>query len=730
MKKIKKIILLSILIFILICIGAFSTTIVYLKQLAPTLPDHMVVSDWKPKETNKIYSYDNILMKEQTTQKHIFVPYNLIPEQVKNAFISAEDQNYWKHSGIDPVAILKAVYLNFQNKSQTIGGSTITQQVVKNLILSPERTLDRKIREAILAVRLDRDIGKEKILEVYLNQIYLGSGSYGVGAASKIYFNKDIKDLSIDEIALIAGLPKAPSDYNPFKNPEKALSRREYVLNRMYEEGFITKQEFLDFNSKPLILSNQNISNIDVKHPSFEYPTEEVSRIIKNNGLNVDGVVKTTIISSLQEKVHKILRNGLVEIDRKNYLWHGPLYKNISFPIDWNQDVLNKLPLGSEDWILGVISHISNDNITFETKNNGDIIVNSDKLNWITNRRSLSSIFKNGDVVLLGDIGSGYEIVQIPEVQGATVILNPKNGNILSMNGGFSFELSQYNRVTQAKRQTGSTFKSFVYLTALEMGYDATSPLLDEPIALEQGPGMDDWRPEDSHNDSLGLISLRKSLELSRNMSTVRLFYDIGMDKVTNLLTRIGFPLPEKTTNSMALGVINATPLDMAIAYSSIANGGYKVSPHLIFENGQQNNTDRVLDPIAVAQLTSILQGVTKEGTASSAFIGFDKPIASKTGTTNNSKDTWFIAYGPDFVVVTWIGKDDSTPLSKGSSGATMAAPIVRKILDSITDEFSFSDFVIPEGVEEKKYNEKTGEQDDNGTLTELIRKENNEEIK
>jgi penicillin-binding protein 1A len=323
----------------------------------------------------------------------------------------------------------------------------------------------------------------------------------------------------------------------------------------------------------------------------------------------------------------------------------------------------------------------------------------------------------------VGDIGSGIEIVSVPQVQGAVVVLDPASGAIRAMDGGFSAEESEFNRATQAKRQTGSVFKSFVYLSALELGFDAMSPILDRPIAIEQGPGLEDWRPT-SHDASLGLITLRRSLELSRNESTVRLVYDLGLDKVAETARRAGFRLPEKLTYSMSLGTADTTPLNVAEAYATLANGGHHVQPTFIPAEGPVSfeGKEPDFDPIAVAQLSSILEGVTYAGTARNAFAGFEKPISAKTGTTDQSKDAWFASYGPRFVLVVWVGRDDSKPLAKGAAGGVTAGRIARGILDHGAEAFDFQPFELPDGAETVIVDRKTGLPDDNGDVVEIVR--------
>lgn len=695
----------------------------YVKHITPKLPDHLALKGWKPSEGTTILGRDGSVLGVHAAERREFVPLSDIPVQVQNAFLAAEDGKYWSHSGIDILAIARAAMANFQSNDRPEGGSTITQQVIKNVLLNSERTLDRKFKEAILAVRADRDLGKEKILEIYLNEIYFGAGAYGVAVASMTYFDKTLDQLTLPEAALLAGLPKAPSAANPFINPQRAAERRNYVLTRMEVEGFISADDRIAASNSALPQKGVSEHRSTQADPAMWYPQETVrrslletigsDRLYKNGG-----TVTTTIDPTLQKIVHLELRRGLVDQDRKTG-WRGPISKVDPSTVDWTSPAL-QAPAGSEDWQVAIITNVTK-SLVLQSQT-GPIELPRSHVEWAVGKRKLSAVFSVGDVVLVGDVGRGSELVQVPDIQGAVVIMDPRKGSVLAMDGGFSHETSEFNRATQAKRQTGSVFKPIVYLAAIEEGYDAMSPILDSPIAIDQGAGLADWRPESGNDGGLGLITLRLALEKSRNMSTVRLLYDLGMPTVIDLIRRLGLNISDDAGYTMALGTSEATPLEMAQVYSSFANGGYRVTP--TFLSGQMSDPISSVDPIATAKLTSILEGVVTHGTARRAFAGFKKPVAAKTGTTNDARDIWLAAYGPEFVVVGWMGRDDHKPLAKGSSGSGSVATMVRNILEKADGNLIFADFSIPANAQTLRVDRATGMPDNNGNVLEILTEE------
>lgn len=711
---------------LLVGLAAVGTGIAYVRKIEPTLPDIQTVVDWKPKEGTTILAVDGTVLGVHASEFRKYVPYADIPPLVVNAFVSAEDGKFWTHNGVNPVAMARALLSSLKgNRSRMGGASTISQQVVKNLLLSPERTLDRKIKEALLAIKVDKALGKQRIVEIYLNESYLGEGAYGVAAAAKTYFGKDISELTVSEAAVLASLPQAPSVVNPVKNMPRTIERRNYVLGRMLAEGYIDKATYDRSMAEQVVLVRGGREAAQETDYAFRSPEEAVRRALVSS-LGSDrvykdgGSVKTTVDPDLQRTAHRELRIGLVREDRRSG-WQGPFASGITLPVNWDDEALDA-PAGAEDWKVGVVVEAGRDAVV-ETKE-GQVTITGASLAW-TSRKKASSLLKAGDAVLIGDLGEGPEIVSVPRVQGAVVVLDPSSGAIRAMDGGFSAEESEFNRATQARRQMGSVFKSFAYLSALEMGFDAMSPILDRPIAIEQGPGLADWRPT-SHDGGLGLITLRRSLELSRNESTVRLVYDLGLDQVAETAKRAGIKIPEKLTYSMALGTAETSPLNVAEAYATLANGGHHIQPTFVPSEGKVTLAGRApeFDPIAVAQLSSILEGVTYAGTARNAFAGFDKPISAKTGTTDQSKDAWFASYGPRFVLVVWVGRDDSKPLAKGAAGGETAGRIARGILDHAASDFQFDPFELPDGAQTVVADRSTGMPDEKGDVVEIVRTE------
>lgn len=714
----------SFVVFSLLVFATASFSLSYLKEVSKTLPDVSTVGDWKPREGSTILGADGTVMGVHAKEFREYVPLQNIPPIVVAAFLSAEDSNYWNHKGVDPIAVIRALLINLKGVDRMVGGSTITQQVVKNLLLTPERTLDRKIKEALLALKVDQEIGKARVLDIYLNEIYLGSGAYGVQAASKRYFNKPVEQLTPAEAAVLAGLPQAPSAANPFSNLQKATERRNYVLERMAKNGYLTVDEATSYQNTPLLTVKSDESPTGVADPAYSYAENavrllQVEAVGKADFYSHGGEIKTSLVPHLQKVVHGELRHGLVMEDRLHG-YRGPVARGIKAPVNWDDQAL-ALPSGSEDWSLGVVSTVGKD-IILETKS-GSVSIPKRGFSWALGGRGASTVFAPGDALLFTDFGDGPEVVQIPKTQGAVVVMRPQTGAVLALDGGFSFETSQFNRATQAQRQIGSLFKPFIYLTALKLGYTAMSPVLDRPIALDNGDGNGDWRPQ-ADDKGLGLITFRQALERSRNLATVRLLYDIGEDQIGDVARFMGLNLPDKMSYAMALGAAATTPLNVAATYSAIANGGHPVTANFKSDAPIYSDQAPSFDPISIAQLASIMEGVTYAGTARSAFQGFEHPIAGKTGTTNDSRDVWFAGFGPDYVVVAWIGNDDYSPLHRGSAGGETVAPMVRRILDRSNGSIAFNSFYLPDGAVTVRVDRSTGAVDPEGDVDEIVRSE------
>ena len=692
------------------------------------IPDHAGLAQYRPQTGSVILASDGSLLARHADQRRTYVPLRDIPDAVIQAFVSAEDRNYWTHPGVDAIAIMRAGLTNVVNGSM-IGGSTITQQVAKNLIVGDEDSLSRKIKEAVLALRMDAEIGKDRILEIYLNEFYLGAGAYGVAAAADAYFSKSLDELTIDEVALIAGMPKAPSAYDPRNNPVRAKERRDYVLRRMAEDGAISQDVAQAAISRPIVLdlNMDRDSDVEIKGGWFAADAwDSVSGIVAlDDRIAGEAVIRTTLVPAIQDAANASMIKGIMDEDRR-LGWRGVL-GHVDLPVDWSDPVLTPPP-GGEVFRIGVVTSLA-DMAKVETRN-GLVDLKASGVSWT--HKSLQEILSVGDVVLLTDTEEP-ELAQIPVVEGAMVVLDPRDGGVLALVGGFSHQRSVFDRATQAKRQPGSAFKTLVYLAALELGYDATSPLLDATITLEQGPGQEDWRPSDAKGAGQGgLITLRRALELSRNIASVRLLWDLGIEDVSNLIGRLGIDFGQNVNYAIALGSGEVTPMQMALAYGAMANGGHKLEPRFVtsiessdasfVEALPSGSGDIVVDPIATAQIGTILRGVVTDGTAKAAFDGFDRFFAGKTGTTNDNRDAWFAGFAGDVVVVAWIGRDDNQPLASGASGGRTAATIVRDFLDRTKDTFKFSLPSVPsDGIEIMVVDPETGLQANTGR-EELVR--------
>ena len=735
-------------------------------EASKDLPDYESLARYEPPVMTRFHAADGSLIAEYARERRIFVPINTIPKRVIAAFLSAEDSRFYEHGGIDFQGVLRAAIKYAETKAtgrgSIQGASTITQQVAKNFLLTSDRTFDRKIKEAILAIRIERAYSKDKILELYLNEIYLGIGSYGVAAASLNYFNKELKDLTIEEAAYLAALPKAPNNYHPFRNRQKATERRNWILDQMADNGFLTQEEATAAKAKPL----------EVKfRPSgahifaAEYFAEEVRRSINaqygEEKLYAGGLsVRTTLNPRLQEIARLALIDGLVNYDRDQG-WRGPVAK-IDISGDWG------VPLGAIDipsdimpWRLGVVLQAGKDKAVVGlrpsrqqdgtlTKDREAVEITLAEVKWArvpatkTTPKAITDILAPGDVIYVAPkdprkLDGVWSLMQIPEVGGGLVAMDPHTGRVLAVAGGFSFAMSQFDRVIQAKRQPGSSFKPFVYTAALDNGYKPTSIILDAPIEIEQGPGQDIWKPENYDKEkSFGPTTLRVGIEKSRNQMTVRLAQDVGMPIITEYAKRFGIYDDLLPVLSMSLGAGETTLLRMATAYSMLANGGKQVRATLIdriqdrwgrsvwkhdarecvgcsaeaWANQPEpeipDDRKQIIDPHTAYQMTSVLEGVVQRGTAT-VLKGLNRPIAGKTGTTNEERDAWFVGYTPDLVVGVYIGFDTPRPMGKGRTGGGVAAPIFGEFVKRALAEEPATPFRVPPGLKLVRVNLKTG---------------------
>tara|TARA_Y100000590_G_scaffold91612_2_gene103500 strand:+ start:4126 stop:6489 length:2364 start_codon:yes stop_codon:yes gene_type:complete len=728
------------LILIIINIIAFISIAVYTLWLySPELPSYDKIKNYQPSLASRVYTSDGLILKKFYIEERIFVPINRIPKTLINAFLAAEDKKFYDHVGIDFIAIIRASITNLINKftnKKLIGASTITQQVVKNLLLSNEVSFERKIKEIILAIRIENILSKDQILELYLNDIYLGYGSYGVAAASLNYFNKSLNELGLHEMAFLAALPKAPNNYNPKKNYDAALIRRNWVIERMHQNNLININD-LNYKYYPIKVMERYESNYN----SAEYFNEEIRKFLyKKYGekkLYSDGlIIKTTIDTKLQNIADETLYEGLLKYDQKQG-WRGVLEntKNLITSNEFNQKkFINPFP---NKWkIVQIVK--TEENLTFKAislLNKNYIIDLKTKENaWLRNER-----FNHGDIVFIEEKNNKILIRQIPEVNGALIALNPHNGNILSLSGGFSFKLSEFNRVTQAKRQPGSAFKPFVYITALKEGYNPSTLILDAPYVVDQGPGLPKWKPANYTEEFYGLSTMRTGIEKSRNLMTIRLADKIGMDKI--LITSKEFKIDKYIDDklSMSLGSGLVTLMDITNAYGMIVNGGKEINPIMIksiyskegkriFHNDFKNcnncklnkinskidlptisvKQNEVLDSRIAYQITSMLEGVVLRGTGKK-IKNLDIPLGGKTGTTNDNKDAWFIGFSPDIVIGIYVGHDIPKSLGYKQTGSSVAVPIFKTFIEKAKINQNRVPFRIPSGLSFVKINPKTG---------------------
>jgi penicillin-binding protein 1A len=745
--------------------GALAGYVVY-RQVAADLPDYRWLADYQPPQMSRIYAADSRLLAELAAERRIFVPIEAIPRRVSQAFISAEDQRFREHRGVDPVGILRAVVTNLEQygSGRRMGGaSTITQQVAKNMLVGADRTLARKAREALLAIRIEQTLSKDRILEIYLNEIYLGAHAFGVAAAAQAYFDKGLDDLTVAETAFLAALPKAPNNYNPARFPEAARARRDWVVDRMAEDGAATVAEARAAKTEPVGLRPaRRADTVSVG----QYFTEDVRReLIARFGseATVMGgfVVRTSIDPALQAATETALRNGLLAFDRRRGGWRGPVAKVGAGTTDWMPELQAvQRPGGAPpEWRLAVVLEVRPRDARLGWVERPDArgapqprsaTLMLEDLGWA--RRALgegrlggaparmADVVAPGDVVLVETLAASaaagpnrparperLALRQIPAVEGAIVALDPTTGRVQAMAGGWSFDKSQFNRTTQAMRQPGSTFKPFVYLAALEQGIPPNQRFLDGPIEINTPQGV--WRPGNYGGSvSNGYVTLRGALEKSLNLVTIRVAQEVGMDKVSDVAGRFGVIPNMPKYLAMSLGSGETTVLRMAAGYAGFVNGGREVTPTLIDsvqdqrgrvvwrsdprdctgcgagdpQQGPPELTEerkQVTDPISAYQMVNLLTGVVQRGTGTKAGQGHNRPVAGKTGTTNDYMDNWFVGFTPDLVVAVWLGFDDPKTLGNGETGGQNAAPIFREVMEAALRGSPPVPFRAPPGV-------------------------------
>jgi penicillin-binding protein 1A len=730
------------------------------------LPDYSQLQDYEPPVMTRVHAADGSLVAEYARERRLYIPIQAVPKLVINAFLAAEDKNFYEHGGLDFFGIARAgmIYLqNYGSSRRPQGASTITQQVAKNFLLSNELSMARKVKEALLALKIERTYSKEKILELYLNEIYLGLGAYGIAAASLVYFDKAVNELTVPEAAYLASLPKAPNNYHPFRQRERAIERRNWVIDRMGEAGFVNTADAEKAKRSPLGVTTKATSGHIF---AAEYFAEEVRReLYERYGekkLYEGGLsVRTSLDTKLQLLARKTFTEGLVRYDEAQG-WRGPVTK-IDIAGDWGVKLAEVKALADvAPWRLAVVLEVSDQSARvglqpgrepggFVSKGRTVGILPLDGMKWAkTSGRAVgkvSQVVSPGDVVYVEPAKTDGQFIlhQVPEISGAMVVEDPWTGRVLAMVGGFSFDQSQFNRASQALRQPGSSFKPFVYAAALDNGYTPSTIVLDAPVEIDQGPGVGVWRPENYEGKFYGPATLRFGLEHSRNVMTVRLAQDIGMPLIAEYAKRFGVYDDLPPYLSFALGAGETTLLRMTTAYAMFDNGGRRIKStlvdriqdrygHTVYKHDERecvgcagkkwenqpepslvDRRQQVLDPMTAYQITSMMEGVVQRGTAT-VVREVGKPVAGKTGTTNDEKDAWFIGFTPDIVVGVYLGYDKPRHLGRGATGGHLAAPIVKEFLKVALADKPAAPFRVPPGIKLVRVDLKSGTRAGPGT--------------
>jgi len=753
-KFLKNILFISLSFILLMGILIFGVLWAY----SNSIPDYKFLKNYKPPVSSKVYSGDGELVADFSKEKRIFVPYNSIPKNVINSFLSAEDKNFFSHPGVDAKGVLRALINNISNiisSKRLEGASTITQQVAKNFLLTNEVSINRKVKEAILAFRIERALSKQRILELYLNQIYLGSGAYGVAAASLEYFDKSIKDLNYAEAALLAALPKAPSKYNPYRNNELAKFRRDLVLKNLFENKHISLEAYNKFKFEKIKLNK--IKKVFLE--DAQYYIEDVRKNVIGT-LTYDKVYKqgfninTPIDLELQRIATKALRDGLVAYDKRKG-WRGPLF-NKNYSENWNNDLKKYNLENSIDWKLAIVKKLNKFSAEIQTEDKHEGKIEFQDISWT--KKEFNELLNVGDIVYVKKIDDKiYSLKQLPKINGGIVVMDPYTGRVLALSGGFSFKKSEFNRATQALRQPGSAFKPFVYALALENNYTPTSLILDAPIVLDQGEDLKMWKPENYGKKFYGPSTLRTGLEKSRNLMTVRIAQNLGIKKIVNFSKHLNiYDNPEELL-SISLGSAETTLLKLTSAYSAFVNGGKLVNPILIdriqdsegktiYNNSKrkcvncdqisylgedypiiENNYKKAFSPQTAYQMTSILEGVVQRGTAKK-LRNLKLNIAGKTGTTNKNTDTWFIGFTSNLLIGVFVGSDSPKPLGRYETGSKTALPIFKEFVKKAVKKFEARPFKAVDGTVMMVVDPITGQKakfSSKNTIIEVYKKEN-----
>ncbi|MEJ6477420.1 MAG: PBP1A family penicillin-binding protein [Octadecabacter sp.] len=717
------------------------------------LPTYEVLANYTPKTISRIYSREGAIIDEFATERRLFTPAEEIPDIVKQAFISAEDKNFYDHAGYDVRGMAGAFYDAVLSGGRDLrGASTITQQVMKNFLLDGSRTAERKIQEIILAARIEESMPKERILELYLNEIDLGVRSYGVTAAAQSYFNKPLSELTIAEAAFLAVHPKAPYSYHPVRQREAALERRAFILQEMYENGYINDAELAEALADPLrTVQGGDFPSFRSSVPPRDYFTDQVRRqIVSELGVEAEYFttagfsIRATVDEEMQQIASQALRAALEQFDRGLGVWRGT---GLTIPTEelaseesWRAAlsavrVARDITLENQ-WYPAVVLEVGDREMRLGIEDNGadepDQVVPRNDIEWM--RGSFVDNFTVGDVVhvrkMTADSDDSFirwSLRQVPEVQGGFMAMDVNTGRVIAMQGGFSFQHSELNRATQAYRQPGSSFKPFVYAAALDSGYTPATIVVDAPIEVRAGGEI--WRPMNSSNQFYGPTPLRTGIEQSRNVMTVRLAQEVGMDVIADYAERFGVYDNMTAYLAAALGSEETTLFRMVAAYAMFANGGERVEPTVVdsvqdrfgetvyqhdqricidcdsvlLEPGRapeiQSNRERVMNAVTAYQLTSMMRGVVERGTARSV-INLPVPIAGKTGTTNDAKDAWFVGFSSNIVAGCYIGYDTPRTLGSHAYGGTLCGPVFNSFMAQAIQRYGGGNFEIPDGCQ------------------------------
>ncbi len=694
------------------------------------IPDYKFLKNYKPPVSSKMYSGNGDLVADFSKEKRIFVPYSVIPENVINAFLSAEDKNFFSHPGVDAKGVIRATINNIKNimsSKRLEGASTITQQVAKNFLLTNEVSLNRKIKEAILAFRIERALSKERILELYLNQIYLGSGTYGVAAASLEYFDKSIKELNYAEAALLAALPKAPSKYNPYRDIKLAKFRRDLVLKNLFDNGFLDLKKYQDFKNQSIQLKKTKKIFLEDAQYYIEDVRKNIIEILTYEKVYKQGYnINTPINLELQKIATDTLRDGLITYDQRKG-WRGPI-TNINYKKNWFKNFKqNNIIENSINWKIAIVKKVNKFNVNIETENQIEGIIKYKDISWT--KKEFQNLLKIGDVIYVKHLKDNfYSLQQLPKINGGIVVMDPYTGRVLALSGGFSFKNSEFNRASQALRQPGSAFKPFVYALALENQYTPSSLVLDAPLVLDQGIDLKKWKPENYGKKFYGPSTLRIGLEKSRNLMTVRIAQSLGIDKVAKFSKELNIYENPEELLSISLGSAETTLLNLTSAYCIFVNGGKLISPILIDriqdsegntiinnENRKcvncdqisftgkefpkiEDNYKQIVSPQTAYQTISILEGVIQRGTGKKLKkLGLN--LGGKTGTTNENTDAWFVGFTSNLVIGVYVGMDNPKSLGKYETGSKAALPIFENFVKLAVKKSEARPFKVPSDI-------------------------------